>query len=79
MKKTITEIINSDEVLSSEEFRDIRNFLGKSQRGLADDLGFKNKTSVSNIEHGKQKVGVSITYHLKDLAKKQINGQVQDV
>ncbi len=69
MEKSIQQIIDSEELITSQEFRLLRNYLGKSQEELAFDLGYQHKSAVSHYETGKTKVDVPLDYMMKGLVR----------
>tara|TARA_B100001094_G_C18139061_1_gene776799 strand:+ start:876 stop:1100 length:225 start_codon:yes stop_codon:yes gene_type:complete len=69
MEKSIQQIIDSEELITSQEFRLLRNYLGKSQEELAFDLGYQHKSNISHYETGKTKVDVPLDYMMKGLVR----------
>jgi len=69
MENTIKQIIDSEQIISAQEFKLLRNYLGKSQEELAFDLGYQHKSAISHYETGKTKPDVPLDYMMKGLVR----------
>jgi len=69
MENNIKQILDSEQIMSAQQFKQIRDHIGFSQEQLAFKLGYEHKSAVSHLETGRNKITVPIDYMIKSLAR----------